>query len=205
MDEEIMAPADKSMSAMAERWLTEPAAGGFVSPQTVVGTVHPAAKASATSQIGNIAKKILTPANITAALTGIEVSSALKQGRVSEQIGEARAAVYRKQAESVREAAVERAKIIAEHGRRLREKQRAAFISGGIKTNVGAPLLLAQKTRADIAKDIGFNLQVGRTEAGRLRSAAGWEERLGRYKREKSKWEAIGIAAGRSISYLGLD
>lgn len=138
------------------------------------------------------------------ALAGIQAGGILRRGREAERFAKQRAAIDRANAIAAEKASIERAKILAERGGRLKERQKAQFISGGIRTNVGVPLLVETQTRADIAKDIGFSLDVGRVEAGRFLSSAGIERRIGKYKRRKSKFEAIGVGAGAGFSFLGL-
>ncbi len=137
-------------------------------------------------------------------LAGIQAGGILKRGRESQEIAEQRAAIDAANALAVRETTVERAKILAERGERLKARQKAQFISGGIRTNVGVPLLVEAQTRADIAKDIGFSLDVGRAETGRFLASAEREKRIGKFKRKRSIWDAVGVGAGAGLSYLGL-
>lgn len=138
------------------------------------------------------------------ALAGVKIGGALGRGRQAEEIAEQRAAIDAANAVAARETVVERVRILAERGERLKARQKGQFISGGIRTNVGVPLLVEAQTRADIAKDIGFSLDVGRAEAGRFRSSAAIEKRIGKFKRKQSKWQAIGVGADAGFSYLGL-
>lgn len=137
------------------------------------------------------------------AIAGVQAGGALRRGREAEAIAAQRAAIDRANAAAVRKASIERAKILGEHGKRFKERQKAQFISGGIRTNVGVPLLVEAQTRADIAQDIGFSLDVGRTEAGQFLSSALLEERIGKRQKRRSRFEAIGVFAERGLSYLG--
>lgn len=137
-------------------------------------------------------------------LAGIQMGGIIGRGRQSEKIASQRAEIDRANAEAARKSAIERAKILAERGGRLKEQQKAQFISGGVRTNVGVPLLVETQTRADIAKEMGYSLDVGRAETGQLLSSAGIEKRIGKFKRRRSRWEAIGVGAGAGLSYLGL-
>lgn len=152
---------------------------------------------------GKFAKKVLTPQNLGLVAAGIEAGGALRRGREAEDIAEQRAAIDIANAAAVRRASVERAKILAERGERLKARQKAAFISGGIKTNVGVPLLVEAQTRRDITADIGFSLETGRVEAGGFLTRAAVERRIGRAKKKRSKFEAIGVVARRGLSFLG--
>lgn len=137
-------------------------------------------------------------------LAGVQIGGILGQGRVSEDIARQRAEIDRANAIASQKAAIERAKILAERGERLKGRQKAQFISGGVRTNVGVPLLVETQTRADIAKEIGFSLDVGRAETGRFLASADIEKRIGRFRRRKSKWDAIGVGAGAGLSFLGV-
>ena len=147
---------------------------------------------------------ILTKENIKSVIAGIQAGAVLKRGRESEEIAAERAAIDLANAEAVRRSSVERAKILASHRERLVERQKRQFISGNIRTNVGVPLLIEAQTVADITRDIGFDLEIGRVEAGQFRSSAAIEKKIGKAKRKRSRFEAIGIGAQRGISFLGL-
>lgn len=202
-----------------------------MAPTVDANFVGPPAPASV--RIGQFAEKALTPANLMMAVAGVQAGGILSRGRETaeiakqreqmalqaEDIAAQRAAIDRKNAIAVRTAAVERAKILAEYGEKLRARQTAGFISGNIKTNVGVPLLVETQTRADIARDMGFDLETGRAETRRFETSALLEERIGKttargYRLEakrlrraakRSKWEAIGVMAGSSLAYLGTE
>jgi len=123
--------------------------------------------------------------------TGISVLGTLKEGKQAEEIGKARAAIDVQNAEAVREASVEKARIEGERGRRLRATQKGAAAASGIKINVGSPLVIESETRANIAKDIGFGLEAGRVESAALLSSAAIERATGKAKRKKSKFGAL--------------
>lgn len=139
------------------------------------------------------------------ALAGVQAGGILRRGREAERFAKQRAEIDRANAIAAEKASIERAKILAERGRRIKERQKAQFISSGIRTNVGVPLLVETQTRADIAKDVGFSLDVGRAETGRFLSSARIERQMGKYRKRKSKFEAIGVGAGAGLSYLGLE
>lgn len=138
------------------------------------------------------------------ALAGIQAGGILRRGKQAEEIAERRAEIDRLNAIATRKALVERAKILTERGVRFKERQKAQFISGDIRTGVGVPLLVEAQTRADIAREIGFSLDVGRAETEQLLSSAAYERRIGKFKKRKSRFEAIGVGAGAGLSYLGL-
>jgi len=152
---------------------------------------------------GGFFKGLLTPANLGMVLAGVQAGGILRRGREAEDIAAQRAAIDRANAAAVRTASVERAKILSERGERLKARQKSQFISGNIRTNVGVPLLVETQTRRDIAKDIGFDLDVGRAESSQFLSSALLEERIGKAQKKRSKLEAIGVIAGKSLSFLG--
>lgn len=141
----------------------------------------------------------------TVAGTTQSVASTLKQGKIAEQIGEQRAAIDEQNAEAVREASVEKAKIQGERGRRIRAEQKGKAAASGIRINVGSPLVIEAETKANIAKDIGFGLERGRTEADAFRSSAALERFAGKKARRQSKFSALaqGIQGAGSIAFLG--
>ncbi len=156
----------------------------------------------ASVRFGNFAEKILSPGNLRAVISGVQAGVALKRGSQAEDLAAERAAIDRANAAAVREQSIERATILAERGERLKQRQTSQFISAGIRTNVGVPLLLAAETQADITKDIGFSLDVGRVQEGRFLASADIEERIGRAGRKKARFETIGILAERGLSFL---
>ena len=137
--------------------------------------------------------------------TGIQAAGQIKQGKQAEQIAEARAEVDIQNAEAVREASLEEAKIRGERGRRDLAAQKGAAAASGIRINVGSPLVIEAETRANIAKDIGFRLEAGRVESESLLQSAAFEKAIGKQKRKKSKFDALstGIQGAASIAFMG--
>jgi len=142
---------------------------------------------------------------LTAGGTAMQVAGTLKQGKEAEEIGKARAQVDEQNAQAVREASVEKAKIQGERGRRELATQKATAAAGNIRINVGAPLVIEKETRTDIAKDIGFGLESGRAESRGLLQSAAFERALGKSARKKSKYSALsqGLMGGVSIAMMG--
>lgn len=139
--------------------------------------------------------------------TGISMLGSLRQGREAEEIARERAAIDIANADAARRRSVEEARIKKERGRRLIEEQKGAAAAGGIRLNVGAPLVIETQTRADIAKDMGYILERGREEEGYYRSRARWELARGKAARKRSKWEAItrGLTGFGNIAYMGTE
>ena len=149
----------------------------------------------------------LTLARIaTGAGTGLQIAGTLKAGKQAEEIAEVRAKIDIQTAEAVREAAVEEAKIKAERGRRVIEAQKSQAAAGGIRINVGSPLVIAAETRDIIAQDVGFILERGREEERFFRTRAGIERAVGKAAKRKSRFDAIsqGLLSFGSIAFMGL-
>jgi len=152
---------------------------------------------------------VITPLAIGAMVagTGMEIAGTLKEGKQAEKISKQRAAIDIQNAEAVRRASVEKAKIKSEQGRKLLATQKAQAAAGGIRINVGSPLVIETQTRADIATDIGYILERGRTESDYYRSSAAIEIATGKAARKKAKssaW-AQGIKGFGSIAYMGVE
>jgi hypothetical protein len=149
---------------------------------------------------------IFTPAVMMGAMgvgTGVSVLGHIQEGKRAEDIGEARAAIDIRNAEAATRRSAEEAKILQERGRRLLATQKAAAAAGNIRTNVGAPLVIAAETRADIAKDIGFTLEGGREKSSYYRSRAEIERATGKHRRRQSIWDAISAGTG-GFATMGL-
>jgi len=137
--------------------------------------------------------------------TAVSIAGTLQQGKQAEEIANERAAIDEKNAAAVRDASVEAATIKGERGRRLLAAQKSQAAAGGIRINVGSPLVIAAETRAAIAKDIGFGLERGRAEEEALLSSAALERRTGEQIRKRSVFNAIsqGLSGFGSIAFMG--
>ena len=139
--------------------------------------------------------------------TGLQVAGTIRQGKDIEQIAKARAVADIETAEAVREASVEEARIKSEKRQRMIATQKSIAAAGGIRINVGVPLVIEAETNAEITKDIGFGLQRGRTEADFFRSRAGLEIVGGKVARKQARFTALseGLLGGASIAFKGAD
>lgn len=137
--------------------------------------------------------------------TGLQVAGTLKAGEQAEEIAEARAKIDIQNAEAVREAAVEKAKIKAEKGRRVIATQKSQAAAGGIRINVGSPLVIEAETRDIIARDVGFILEAGREEEQFFRTRADIELATGKAAKRKSRFDAIsqGLLGFGSLAFRG--
>ncbi len=123
--------------------------------------------------------------------TGVSVIGTLQQGRQQEKIAKRQAEIDIASAKQTREASVEEARIKRERGRVLLAQQKGAAAAGGIRLNVGAPLVIEAETEAAITQDIGFALERGREESDFLRSRAAITRASGRAARRKSRFSAL--------------
>ncbi len=136
--------------------------------------------------------------------TVAQIGGTLQQGKDAEEIAQARAAVDIENAEAVDEATDEAAKIRREKGRRLISEQKSEFAAGGVRINVGAPLVIEAETNAAITRDIGFALKRGRAESTAFRSSAALEIASGKAAKKRSRQRAIaqGIQGFGSIAFM---
>ncbi len=206
-----MAPAATAPSVFATGALA-PGGLGLASGAALGSTVAPAVTATAATS------SIFSSGAISLAIGGIKAASALQSGNISEANAQEAADIQRQRAEldeanakAVRRTSVERALILQEQRDRLLATQTSAFISGGIRTNVGVPLLVEAETKADIAKDMGFILETGRVGSAQLRSSAVFKnvaakrlEDIGKSRKRRSQLDAIGIGTGATLSFLGV-
>ena len=186
----------------------------FTKPQITTGSFIE----RATDPKPSFISKIFTPANIAAGIGGLEAANILRQGDESADIANERAALELQRAEleeasalAVRRASEERAAIMGERRRRFVAAQTSDFISANVRTDIGLPQLLKAQTIADATRDIGFDLEADRVEAGQFKSSAAFRrESAGRLKKiakrvkKTSKFKAIGAQAKRSLSFLNI-
>jgi hypothetical protein len=138
--------------------------------------------------------------------TLLQMKATAEAGKEAKKIANARAAVDLENAKTARKASVEKAKIKTEQVKRLIETQKAVAAAAGIRINVGSPLVIQSETRANLAKDVGFVLERGRTETGFFESSAAIERDRGEAALKKSKWDAIsqGLWGAGSIAFMGI-
>lgn len=137
-----------------------------------------------------------------------------RQGKEAQQLANARAAMYEKDAKAERRRSVEEAKIEEEKGRRLLATQKSAAAAGGIMINTGSPLVIEAETIDQIAKDKGFILEEGRMKSESLYNQAAYERAYGSIMKEQGKrakkqslWKAIGtgVSGYGSMAYMGYE
>ena len=135
--------------------------------------------------------------------TGISVIGTLQQGRQQEKIAKRQAEIDIASAKQVREASIEEARIRRERGRVLLARQKGAAAAGGIRINVGVPLVIEAETQAAITQDIGFGLERGREEVGFLRSRAAITRATGRAAKRRARFSALtqGLLGAATIGF----
>ena len=212
-----MAPAATAVAGQAAATAATTAVTTAVAGP-VAGIASGAAAGISAGAVAPAASSIFSSGAISLAIGGIKAASALQSGNISEANAQEAADIQRQRAEldeanakAVRRTSVERALILQEQRDRLLATQTSAFISGGIRTNVGVPLLVEAETKADVAKDMGFILETGRVGSAQLRSSAGFKnvaakrlEDIGKSRKRKSRLDAIGIGTGATLSFLGV-
>lgn len=136
--------------------------------------------------------------------TVAQIGGTLQQGKDANEIAKARAAVDIENAEAVDKAADEEAKIRRERGRRLIEEQKSEFAAGGVRINVGAPLVIEAETNAAVTRDIGFALKRGRAESAAFKASAALEIAGGKAAKKRSRQRALaqGILGFGSIAFM---
>lgn len=140
-----------------------------------------------------------------AAGTTMSVMGTLQQGKDAQKITNQNAANLTQQAADAKKAADEKAKIQEEQGNQLKARQQSGFAAGNVKMNVGAPLVIAAQTEADIALDQGNTLMQGRQQRDYLLSEAGIQRKMGKnaMKNARNSAWATGLMGGASMAFMG--
>ena len=142
-----------------------------------------------------------------------------QEGKTAQKIANARAMVDLEQSKLMmqnaaiaKERAIAEAGIRAEEGRKLKARQKVLYAAGGVKINVGAPLVIEAQTSADIATDIGYVLKEGEQQASLFRRRAdiytyqaGIERAMGKAMKKQSDWAAMAglLQGGGSLAMMG--
>ena len=114
-----------------------------------------------------------------------------QQGKAAKKIGELRAQAKEREALGVRRETEDKARILERQTLQLIGQQKGGYAAGNVRLNVGAPLVVAAQTNADIQRDKGFMLETGREESAQLRQEGAYERAYGRYLKKQSKWAAL--------------
>ena len=137
--------------------------------------------------------------------TYMDVQGTLQQGKDVEKIAKARAEIDVANADAAARRAGEAAKVKTQEGKRLLASQKATFAASGVNVGMGAPLVVAAQTRADVLRDVGFILESGEVERQGFLNSANIERMRGKAYRRKSKWDAWskGLKGGASMGAMG--
>ena len=127
-----------------------------------------------------------------------------EEGKAEEEISKAREALLIKNKELARRYSIVKAEILGEERTKLGAKQLSQAAAANIRINVGAPLVIAAKTRADITKDIGYILETGREQSRYYQTLANIERYTRKMGKRSSKWDLIGQGLGLFKSIAGM-
>jgi len=138
---------------------------------------------------------------------GLQTMGILQQGRETQQIANQRSAVDIANAKAVERAAAEEATVRREQTRKLIASQKSAAATGGIRLNVGVPLLVEAETRNMAAREITFLMNRAGAEAGSLRHSAALEKYGGKLANKQAKLSAITTAVSgiTSLAFMGYE
>lgn len=123
----------------------------------------------------------------TAVMAGMSYS---QQARSQRQQGEYQSQLAQREAEITAEASEHEEREARRDAKKLRAKQLVQFAGGGVVPSTGTPLKVISDTQAEIEADIGLQRYGYGLQAGRLRSRAEMERRLGRSKSRASRYKA---------------
>lgn len=123
----------------------------------------------------------------TAVMSGMSYS---QQARTQRQQGKYQSAFAQREAEITAEASEHEEREARRDAKKLREKQLVQFAGGGVVPSIGTPLKVIKDTQAEMEADIGLQKYGYGLQAGRLRSRAEMERRLGRSKSRASRYMA---------------
>jgi len=137
--------------------------------------------------------------------TAMQVQATKQQGADTMKLAEQRAAIDMANADAAENSSVEEAKIKADQGRRLIETQKSNFAAANVRINVGDPLVIEKETQENIASDVGYILEGGRTQADAYRSSAALEIATGKAAKKNSKSTALiqGLSGFGTIGMMG--
>jgi len=123
--------------------------------------------------------------------TVMQMRAISQQGKMAQDLANARAEQERKRAEMVKKEAEEKARILEEKKRRLIASQKVGFAASNVRINIGAPLIIEAQTKLDAAKDKGYILERGRETAELYEMRATYETAYGEMAREQAKWQSL--------------
>lgn len=141
---------------------------------------------------------IFTPAVLGTILVGTMVAGTVmqmrataQQGKMAQELANARAEQERKRAELVKKEAKVKAELLEEKKRRLIAASKVGFAASNVRLNIGAPLIVEAQTKLDVAKDKGYILEMGEKAAESHMISAAYETAYGKMARQQAKWQSL--------------
>lgn len=168
-----------------------------------------------------------------AAGTGISMYGQYRQGKQAQEIGEYNAQIDEMRAEQMRrnakfaeanarfekENARTAAQIQADKGRRLIATQKSRAAAGGVRVDIGQPLVTEAETKEAIGRDVAGIMRQGSqrakswmnqagnymSEANVFTQSAAIEREMGDNARKNSIWNMVGtgLTGAGSIAFMG--
>jgi hypothetical protein len=148
---------------------------------------------------------LIAAAVATATTGGIAAYQSYQQGKDAEKLSEQRAQADMLAAEQAEEEAAEEARIEEEKGQKLLARQKVLFAASGVRSNVGAPVVIEAETRRDIQIQKGFIMKRGSNAADNYRLNAAYELAYGKQQKKAGKWGALitALSTGYQAGSMG--
>lgn len=147
----------------------------------------------------------VTAIGVTAGVGAYTAIQQHKAGQEAEKLAEQRAAIEQENALAAKKEADEQARLEELQGKRLLATQQSIFSASGVRSNIGAPLLIKAETMRDIATEKSYILERGANIARNYRLSAAYERAYGRSKKRESEWDMVGtlLWTGLSVGTMG--
>ena len=133
---------------------------------------------------------------VAATAGGIAAYSSYQQGKEEEELAKQRAAIDQENALMAEQEAADQARIEEEKGQKLLSRQRVMWAASGVRSNVGAPLVVEAETMRDISVEKGFILKRGQNMARNYRMQAAYEKAYGKSQKRQSNWAMMSTLMG---------
>ncbi|MDD5006545.1 MAG: hypothetical protein PHS33_08630 [Candidatus Omnitrophica bacterium] len=133
---------------------------------------------------------------VAATAGGIAAYSSYQQGKEEEELAKQRAAIDQENALMAEQEAADQARIEEEKGQKLLSRQKVMWAASGVRSNVGAPLVVEAETMRDISVEKGFILKRGQNIARNYRMQAAYETAYGKSAKRQSRWAAMSTLMG---------
>jgi hypothetical protein len=147
----------------------------------------------------------------------------LENAQRAQDLARRRAAIERENAKLAKKAAAEEAVLEEERGQKFLQRQKVLFSASGVRSDIGAPLVIEAQTIRDLSRQKGFILEEGRDiadihlkqaryeeeyGAGAMMSgqlSAAYEKQVGRSAKRQSNWDAWSSAlqTGAMVGFMG--